>query len=75
MALQQTTEHKMVLCQMQEAQGQWPAMQAVFMMHTLAHSHRRELTGRPGTQARLPRRSRGEVRRRRGASSKGEAGA
>ena len=32
--------------QTQDAQGQWQAMQTVFMMHTLAHTHWRELTGR-----------------------------
>jgi enoyl-CoA hydratase len=29
-----------------DAQGQWQAMQTVFMMHSLAHTHWRELTGR-----------------------------
>ena len=28
-----------------DAQGQWTAMQAVFTMHTLAHTHWREMTG------------------------------
>jgi enoyl-CoA hydratase len=30
-----------------DAQGQWAAMQAAFSLHTLAHAHWRELTGRP----------------------------
>ena len=29
-----------------DAMGQWNAMQSVFIMHTLAHTHWRELTGR-----------------------------
>lgn len=29
-----------------DAQGQWTAMQAAFTLHTLAHTHWRELTGR-----------------------------
>lgn len=37
---------KEAINQTQDAQGQWTAMQAVFMMHTLAHTHWRELTGR-----------------------------
>jgi enoyl-CoA hydratase len=36
---------KEAINQTQDAQGQWNAMQAVFMMHTLAHTHWRELTG------------------------------
>jgi enoyl-CoA hydratase len=42
-----------------DAQGQWTAMQSVFMMHTLAHTHWRELTGRAlylGETAPPPRR-------------------
>jgi enoyl-CoA hydratase len=38
---------KEAINQTQDAQGQWTAMQSVFMMHTLAHTHWRELTGRP----------------------------
>lgn len=37
---------KEAINQTQDAQGQWTAMQSVFMMHTLAHTHWRELTGR-----------------------------
>ena len=37
---------KEAMNQTQDAQGQWTAMQSVFMMHTLAHTHWRELTGR-----------------------------
>jgi enoyl-CoA hydratase len=38
---------KEAINQAQDAQGQWTAMQAAFMMHTLAHTHWREVTGRP----------------------------
>ncbi len=41
---------KEAINQTQDAQGLWNAQQAVFMMHTLAHTHWRELTGR-GTYA------------------------
>lgn len=37
---------KEAINQTQDAQGQWTALQSVFMMHTLAHTHWRELTGR-----------------------------
>ena len=37
---------KEAINQTQDAQGLWTAQQAVFMMHTLAHTHWRELTGR-----------------------------
>ncbi len=37
---------KEAINQAQDAQGQWNALQSAFMMHTLAHTHWRELTGR-----------------------------
>ena len=37
---------KEAINQTQDAQGLWTAQQAVFIMHTLAHTHWRELTGR-----------------------------
>jgi enoyl-CoA hydratase len=37
---------KEAINQTQDAQGQWTAMQSAFLMHTLAHTHWRELTGR-----------------------------
>ncbi|MGK2965863.1 MAG: enoyl-CoA hydratase [Tepidiformaceae bacterium] len=36
---------KEAINQTQDAQGMWNAMQSVFMMHTLAHTHWREVTG------------------------------
>lgn len=36
---------KEAINQTQDAQGQWTAMQAVFIMHTLAHTHWREVGG------------------------------
>jgi enoyl-CoA hydratase len=37
---------KEAINQTQDAQGLWQAQQAVFIMHTLGHTHWRELTGR-----------------------------